>query len=144
VVLELLAQIPGQSSMSLEQLRDAVPGLAGITGFLLFPTIGGWIRVLVELIEWDRPGLNRPRRVSGTRTLRAVGVTALLAFFMLTTLRAAGELRGVQTEAPVVSTGLQGMVVGIAFWAIYAVGLSTLRRDSRRRDNERRMGGLLR
>lgn len=143
-MLDVLALIPGDSSMSLEQLRDAVPGLAGITGFFLFPTLGGWLRVLFEVIEWDRPGLNRPRRVSGTRTLRAVGLTALLAFFMLTTLRAAGELREVQTEAPVVSTGLQGVAVGIAFWAIYALGLSTLRRDARRRQNERRMGGLLR
>ena len=130
--------------MSIEQLREAVPGLAGISGLLLFPTIGGWIRVLVDLIEWDRPGLNRPRRVSGMHTIRAVAFTALLAFFFLTTLRAAGELREVQAEAPVVSTGLQGVAIGIVFWAIYAVGISTLRRDARRRDNERRIGGLLR
>lgn len=136
--------MPAESAMSIEQLREAVPGLAGLSGLLLFPTIGGWIRVLVELIEWDKPGLNRPRRVSGMHTLRAVGFTGLLAFFIFTTLRAAGELRGVQSEAPVVSTGLQGVAIGVAFWAIYAVGISTLRRDARRRDNERRIGGLLR
>lgn len=143
-MLAALAAIGGVSEMPIEQLRQAVPGLAGIAGLLLFPFLGGWIRVLVESIEWDRTGLNRPRRMSGTRLLRAAGMTILFAFFAFTTVRAAGELRSIQAEAPVVSTGLQGLVVGIAFWALYAVGLSALRRDARRRRNQQRMGGLLR
>jgi tetrahydromethanopterin S-methyltransferase subunit F len=142
-VIDLLAALPGDS-VPIDQLRDAVPGLAGITGLLLFPFFAAWIRVLVESIEWDRTGLNRPRRMSGTRVLRAIGLTVLFTFFALTTFRAASDLRRTQAEAPVVSTGLQGIAVGIAFWALYAVGMTTLRRDARRRRNEHRMGGLLR
>jgi hypothetical protein len=143
-MLGLLAALPGVAEMPVEQLRDAVPGLAGISGLLLFPFLGGWIRLLIETIEWDRTGLNRPRRMSGAALLRAIGISVLFGFFALTTIRAASELRSVQAEAPVVTTGLQGIAVGIAFWALYAVGMSTLRRDARRRRNEQRMGGLLR
>ncbi len=130
--------------MSIEQLRQAVPGLAGIAGFLLFTMLGAWIRLLLEAMEWGRTGINRPQRLSGLSVLRATGISALFLFFLFTTVRAAGELRSIQAEAPVVSAGLQGMVVGIGFWAIYALGLSALRADARRRRTERRMGGVLR
>jgi hypothetical protein len=137
--------IPGDSVMPIEQLRQAVPGLAGITGLLLFPTIGSWVRLVLDYLERDRPGqLVRPRRISGISIARAIGTTTVFAFFLLTTLRAAGDLRSIQAEAPVATSGLQGAVVGLALWAIYAVGISTLRRDSVRRRHERRMGGLLR
>ena len=36
------------------------------------------------------------------------------------------------------------MAVGIGFWALYALGLSALVVDVRRRRTERRMGGVLR
>ncbi len=143
-VTPLLALLPGDSGMSIEQLRQAVPGLAGISGLLLFPMLGAWMRLLLQAMEWGRTGINRPQRISGLRVLRAMGTTALFVFFLFTTIRAAGELRSIHAEAPVVSAGLQGMVVGMGFWAIYALGLSALRADARRRRTERRMGGVLR
>ena len=140
----LLALLPGDVAMPIEQLRQAVPGLAGITGLLMFPMFGAWMRLLLEAMEWGRPGINRPQRISGLSVLRSVGMTVLFLFFLFTTVRAAGELRSIQAEAPVISGALQGMVVGIGFWAIYALGISALRADARRRRTERRMGGVLR
>lgn len=142
--MPLLALLPGEVALPIEQLRQAVPGLAGITGLLLFPMLGAWMRLLLEAMEWGRPGINRPQRISGMSVVRAMGLTTLFLFFSFTTVRAAGELRSIQAEAPVISSGLQGMGVGIAFWAIYALGLSALRADARRRRTERRMGGVLR
>lgn len=144
LVQPLLAFLPGEVALPIETLRQAVPGLAGISGLLLFPTLGGWMRVLLEAMEWGRPGINRSQRISGLSILRAMVMTTLFLFFAFTAIRAAGELRSIQAEAPVVSTGLQGMVVGIGFWAIYALGISALRADARRRRTERRMGGVLR
>lgn len=140
----LLAFLPGEVAMPIEQLRQAVPGLAGVTGLLLFPMLGAWMRVLLEAMEWGRPGINQTQRISGLSVLRGMGTTTLFLFFSFTTVRAAGELRSIQAEAPVVSGVLQGVVVGIGFWAIYALGLSALRADARRRRTERRMGGVLR
>lgn len=140
----LLAFLPGEVALPIEQLRQAVPGLAGITGALLFPMLGGWMRVLLEAMEWGRPGINRSQRISGLSVLRAMGMTTLFLFFLFTAVRAAGELRSIQAESPVVSTSLQGLVVGILLWAVYALGLSALRADLRRRRTERRMGGVLR
>ena len=130
--------------MPAEQLRLAVPGLAGIAGLLALPTVGAWLRLALEYIEWDRTGISRPRRLSGLTLARAIGLTGLLTFFVFTMIRAGGDLRDMQAEAPVVSPALQGAAVGIAFWAIYALCISTLRRDIRRRANEHRMGGVLR
>lgn len=140
----LLAFIPGDVAMPVEQLRLAVPGLAGIAGLLLLPVIGAWLRLALEYIEWDRTGISRPRRISGFTIVRTIGLTSLLTFFMLTMIRAGGDLRQLQAEAPVVSPALQGAVVGLAFWALYAMCISALRRDVRRRASEHRMGGVLR
>lgn len=140
----LLAFLPGEVALPMEQLRQAVPGLAGITGFLVFPMLGAWARLLLQVIEWGRPGINRTQRLSGVGLLRAMGITVLFLFFLFTAVRAAGELRSIQAEAPVVSGVLQGMGVGVVFWAVYALGLSALKADLRRRRTERRMGGVLR
>jgi hypothetical protein len=136
--------LPGDVAMPLEQLRQAVPGLAGLAGLLLFPTITSWGKLLLEYLEWNAPGIGGPRRISGLSIVRAVGPTLLLAFFVFTWFRAAGQLRDVQVEAPVVGPSIQGILVGIAFWAVYAIGLSTLRTDLRRSRNERRVGRSLR
>lgn len=136
--------IPGDVTMPTEQLRLAVPGLAGIAGMLLFPMLGAWLRLLMEFLEWNRPGLTRAKRISGLALLRAVLLTLLLAFFLLTLFRAAGDLRDLQAEAPVVGPSIQGLLVGAAFWAVYALGISALRREARRMSNERRVGGKLR
>ncbi|MEM6993457.1 MAG: hypothetical protein AAF721_23285 [Myxococcota bacterium] len=140
----MLALIPGDVAMPVEQLRLAVPGLAGIAGLLALPMIGAWLRLALEYIEWDRTGISRPRRISGITLVRAIGLSGLLTFFILTMIRAAGDLRELQAESPVVSPALQGAAVGIAFWALYAVCMSALRRDVRRRASEHRMGGVLR
>lgn len=136
--------LPGDITMPVEQLRLAVPGLAGIAGLLLFPTLGAWVRLLLEYLQWNSPGLGRPKRISGLSILRAVGSTVLMLFFVLTWFRAAGDLRHVQAEAPVVGPSIQGILVGVAFWALYAIGISALRADLRRRTNEHRMGRALR
>ncbi len=140
----LLAFLPGEVALPMEQLRQAVPGLAGITGLLLFPMLGAWARLLLQAMEWSRPGINRTQRISGVGVVRALGTTVLFLFFVLTAVRAAGELRSIQAEAPVLSGVLQGLGAGIGFWAIYALGVSALRVDLRRRKTERRMGGVLR
>jgi hypothetical protein len=140
----VLAFLPGEVALPMEQLRQAVPGLAGITGLLLFPMLGAWVRLALQAIEWGRPGINRTQRISGVGLLRALGTTVLFLFFLFTTVRAAGELRSIQAEAPVISGVLQGMGVGVMFWAVYALGVSALRSDLRRRRTERRMGGVLR
>jgi hypothetical protein len=159
LVLDLLALagIPGQVAMPAEQLRQAVPGLAGLAGLVLFPTLGAWLRLLLEVIAWNEPysglprsgrgrrsGTTQARRISGVTLVRASVFTLLLAFFLLTLLRAAGELREIHVEAPVVGPSLQGMAVGIVFWAFYALGISALRSEGRRRRTEHRVGRSLR
>lgn len=115
------------------ELALAVPGLAGIAGALLFPTLGAWLKVLLDVLEWDRSPFSRPRRLSGLKFLKAFALTFLLAFIVFAGLRAAGDLRAMQPGSSVFGPALRGMAVGVALWAIYAVGLSSLRKDSRRR-----------
>jgi hypothetical protein len=91
-----------------------------------------------------RSGTGQRRRISGMTMLRAAVFTLMLAFFLLTLLRAAGELREIHVEAPVVGPSLQGLAVGVGFWAVYALGMSALRAEGRRRRAERRVGGTLR
>lgn len=133
---------PGETATSLEQLRLAVPGLAGLAGFLLLPTLGAWFRLALETMEASRAHLGRPKRVSTLSSLRAGLFTLSLAFFALTLFRAAGELRSIESEAAVVGPSMQGAVVGVAFWIVYGLGLSALRADAMRLRGERRVGGL--
>jgi hypothetical protein len=132
----------GEVSSSVEHLRNAVPGLAGATGFLLLPMLGAWLRLLVEILEWGRAGIARPRRLSGVGFLKAAGLSVIWVFFLFTTVRAAGELREIQIEAPVVGSSLRGMFVGIGLWTIYGLGISVLRSGARQRMVEKRMRGL--
>lgn len=143
LAMPLLA-VPGDITMPIEELRQAVPGLAGIVGLLLFPTVGSWLRLLLEFLEWTRPGLTRPKPVSGYSIVRSITTSIGLTFFVATWFRAAGQLRDIQAEAPVVGPSIQGLVVGILFWAIYALALSVLRRDVVRSRNARRVGTPLR
>lgn len=139
-----LLAIPGDITMPIEELRQAVPGLAGIVGLLLFPTVASWLRLLLEFLEWTRPGLTRPKPVSGYSIVRSIATSIGLTFFAATWFRAAGQLRDIQAEAPVVGPSIQGLVVGIVFWAIYALAISVLRRDVVRSRNARRVGTPLR
>lgn len=143
LAMPLLA-VPGDITMPIEELRQAVPGLAGIVGLLLFPTVGSWLRLLLEFLEWTRPGLTRPKPVSGYSIVRSIATSIGLTFFVATWFRAAGQLRDIQAEAPVVGPSIQGLVVGIVFWAIYALAISALRRDVVRSRNARRVGTPLR
>jgi hypothetical protein len=62
-----------------------------------------------------------------------------LFFFMLALGRAAAELRSVRVEAPVFAAIITGVLLGVAFWAIYAAGVSTLRADYLRAKQTRRI-----
>ena len=134
----LLGDIPTGA----ERLREAVPGLAGMVGFLLLPTLGAWGRVLLEMVERDRATLGRRKRLSGRAVAKAVALASVLLFFMFTTLRAAGDLRHVQLEAPVLGTSLQGLVVGMGLYVFYATTFSLLRKGSVRRTFERKLTTL--
>lgn len=129
----------GGTLLGPDQLELAVAGLSGLVGILLFPAIGGWLRVLLQWIESDRSGLGRQPRLSGVQILRALVNTIAVLFFLAALMRAAGELREIRVEAPVFAPILTGLVVGIGFWAIYAAGISTLRSDYQRAKQTRRI-----
>jgi len=131
--------LPGEIAVPIEQLRLSVPGLAGLSGFLLFPTLGSWFRLALEYLEATRVGLGRPRRVSTLSSLWAMAITLAFAFFLITLIRAATELRDLESEAPVVGPSIQGILVGIAFWAVYGIGFSALRNEVIRMRGERRV-----
>jgi len=119
------------------ELALAVPGLAGIAGALLFPTLGAWLKVLLELLEWNQTAFGRRRRLPGLKILRALAFTLLFAFILVAAARAAGDLRAVQPGALVVGPSIRGLLVGISLWGIYAMGLSVLRADFRKRHARR-------
>jgi hypothetical protein len=129
----------GETLIGPDELELAVAGLSGLVGTLLLPAIGGWLRVLLQWIESDRSGLGRAPRLSGLRILQAVLTTFLLLFFMLALLRAAADLREVRVEAPVFAAIVTGLMTGVAFWAVYAAGLSQLRADYQRARQTRRI-----
>ncbi len=122
--------------MSSRELQLAVSGLSGIVGFLLIPTVGRWIRLLLGWLESDRSALGNPKRISGVALLSAMALTFLMAFFLIALGKAAGDLREIRVEAPVFITTLKGAFVGIAIWVFYAVVTSSLR-DSIRRQRQR-------
>lgn len=137
---ELITEIP----LSTERLRLAVTGLGGLVGVLVLPTLSAWLGLFMQLIETDGGGLGPRRGVSGLSALRALGLTLLIAFLAVNWQQASSELRQIQSEAPIFGATLAGLGVGLALWAIYAVGLSTLRADWERARLTRRSGGLLR
>src|SRR5690606_25308944 len=122
-----------------DELELAVAGLSGLVGVLLLPAFGAWLRVLLQWIESDRSGLGRQPRLSGLQILRAVVTSFGLLFFIVALGRAAAELREVRVEAPVFAAIVTGLVSGVAFWAVYAAGLSTLRADYQRAKQTRRI-----
>lgn len=132
----------GESIATPEQLELAVSGLAGLAGALLLPTLGAWLRLLLTWLESDRSGLGRNPRMTGLGVLRALFTTFALGFFTVALLKAAAELREVRVEAPVFASTVTGIAVGIAFWAIYALGVSALKSDweqARQRGRMRRL-----
>jgi hypothetical protein len=137
---DLAAEIP----LSTERLRLAVTGLGGIAGALVVPMLSSWLGLLMQLLEGDRGGLGPRPRLSGLSALKALMLTVLLAFIAVNWQKAAGELRQMQAEAPILGSTLAGFGVGLVFWAVYALAISSLRADFERARLSRRIGGLLR
>ncbi|PRP93250.1 hypothetical protein ENSA5_43450 [Enhygromyxa salina] len=129
----------GETLIGPDELELAVSGLSGLVGTLLLPAIGAWLRVLLQWIESDRSGLGRQPRLSGLQIVRAVATSFALFFFIVALGRAAAELRGIRVEAPVFASIITGVLVGIAFWAIYAAGISALKSDYQRAKQTRRI-----
>ena len=120
-------------------LQEAVSGLAGLVGLMLMPTIAAWLRLLLQWLESDRSGLGRNQRFSGMSALRAILYTCLLGFLGVSQIRAAAQLRQHQLEAPVFTSTITGIAVGVAFWALYALALRTVTRDWRSARQRRRI-----
>ena len=131
-------------AITAERLSDAVAGLAGLVGFSLIPMLSAWLRLLLSFLESEGLGLGRRRRFAGLTLLRAILLSLVVIFLAINWQRAAGELREVRLEAPIVGPTLAGLAIGGVFWAIYALGLRLLRSDWRRARTRRRLGGLLR
>lgn len=137
---EFIAEIP----LSTERLRLVVSGLGGIAGALVVPVLSSWLGLLMQLLEGDSGGLGPRRGLSGLAALKALALTVLLAFIAVNWQQAASELRQMQSEAPIFGATLSSFAVGLAVWALYALGLSALRTDFERARLSRRIGGLLR
>lgn len=135
--------LPG-AALSPDRLGDAVAGLAGLLGFLLVPTLGAWLRLLLRFLETEGLGLGRRRSLGGLLLLRALALTAILVFFAVNWTRAVSELHELRVEAPVIAPSLLGLAVGAVTWLLYALGLRLLRADWQRARTQRRLGGLLR
>jgi len=116
-----------------DELALAVSGLAGIVGFLVLPALGAWLRLLLRWLESDRSGMGPRRPIFGFGLLRAVSVSILLAFFFVSLVRSAGDLREARAEAPVFGSAATGLFVGMVAWVLLALGVSALRKDWRRR-----------
>ena len=76
--------LPQAAEWSAGALLDGLAGCLAaqhydrLAGFLLFPTFGAWLRVMVQFMEWNRPGIGRLVATSiGTRD--AWNLRALLA-----------------------------------------------------------------
>lgn len=119
----------GETLIGPDELELAVSGLSGLVGLLLLPALGAWLRVLLQWIESDRSGLGKQPRLSGLRIVRAVATSFALLFFIVALGRAAAELREIRIEAPVFASIITGVAAGVAFWAIYAAGVSALKAD---------------
>ncbi|MGB1700646.1 MAG: hypothetical protein ACPHRO_11870 [Nannocystaceae bacterium] len=119
------------------ELALAVSGLAGIIGFLLLPTIGGWLRIFLRFVESGRR-LGSTPRLPGVSILVALGLTFALGFFAVAHIRAARLLREVTREAPVFNTTVSSIAVGVAVWLAYALLARQLRREVQRTRAHRR------
>jgi len=116
-----------------DELALAVSGLAGLIGFLALPAFGAWLRLILDWFEEDRTGLGRPRaRFSGSRFVLATGLTFVLGLFVVVLVRAAGQLRAIRVEAPIVVPTITSIAVGVSLWAVYAIGVGILRAEWRR------------
>lgn len=122
----------GETLIGPDELELAVSGLSGLVGTLMLPALGAWVRVLLQWIESDRSGLGRQPRLSGLQIIRAGATSFALLFVILALARAAGELREIRVEAPVFASIVTGVAVGVAFWAVYAAGISALKVDYHR------------
>ncbi|MEE9385212.1 MAG: hypothetical protein V3V08_17545 [Nannocystaceae bacterium] len=125
-----------------QQLALAISGLAGIVGWLLWPTVASWLAFLVGWLDTGRSVLAGRRSWWGLGLLRAGLYSTLLMFVFAGLLRAVGELRQVRVEAPVFTDMVTGLLVGMAIWGLYAVIVRVLRRDLRRARHERRFGSF--
>ena len=124
----------GETLIGPDELELAVSGLSGLVGMLMLPALGAWLRVLLQSvqpqwIESDRSGLGKAPRLSGLQIVRAVVTSFALFFFIVALGRAAAELREIRVEAPVFASIFTGVAIGVAFWAIYAAGVSALKAD---------------
>lgn len=135
--------LPGPA-ITAERLSDAVAGLAGLVGFSLVPMLSAWLRLLLSFLESEGLGLGRRRRFAGLTLLRSILLSVIVIFLAINWQRAAGELREVRLEAPIVGPTLAGLAIGGVFWLLYALGLRLIRSDWRRARTRRRLGGLLR
>ncbi len=132
----------GDTITAPDELALAVSGLAGLIGFLALPALGAWLRIAFAWIDAEQSGLGKPSRPSWYAYGGAVALSALWVFFLASHLRAAGQLREVRLEAPVVGTTLTGVVVGLAFWLLVAVCWGALQRDAQRAQQSRRQHRL--
>ena len=126
-----------EAVMRPNELALAVSGLAGIVGFLLLPTIGGWLRIFLRFVESGRR-LGSTPRLSGGSIVVALGITVTLGFFSVAHIRAARQLRQVTREAPVFNTTVSSIAIGVAVWVCYALLVRQLRREYQRSRAHRR------
>ncbi len=125
-----------------DELALAVSGLGGVVGFLVLPTLGAWLRMLLQRLQSDRSGLGPRTPILGLALLRAVFMSFLLGFFFVSLVRSAGDLREVRVEAPVFGSAATGLFVGMLFWALAALALNALRKDWRRQRQRGRQSPL--